>query len=1101
MTSATNHSEQAVFYTFKKQINPQHRHIALSNESVIDNENVVLLDQLKLHLPNTTRASIAVGYFFISGFAAIMDYFAKIEKSDNPDHVIRLLISPKTNRPTAEALLANNESFDDVKRKVATDDVGGQTTVSKQVRDSLGHMPQTEQDRRAVLKLADLMRRGKLQVRVYTKVQLHAKAYIFEMDNPALPRFSIVGSSNLSISGIREHTELNLRTNVDNDTEKLLEWFERHWEEAKEFTEEMASEMRDSWVNDRRPIDIYRKAVMHEYGSLPDDVIGGVEARHLFEFQRMAVLKSVKMLEEYGGVIVADVVGTGKSYIGSMILKYLKETKRAKPLIICPPHLIDMWREYMRLFDIYAEVVSRYKIGMDDNILSRYTNCDVILVDESHNFRNKTHAYDALHAFMEQQSDDSAIIMLTATPISNGVTDLKNQLNLFPAERIRDIPPLGNTSLDEYFKGSEQDHRLTEEGEERIRELLRHILIRRTRRQIREKYAKRDGKRHYLELESGERRYFPERNLTTPRQYDIDKVYLSSFEAMLGHIENLTMARYSPGDYIKEEYQNTTHPEYKKYNDLANRMKSLIGMVRCGLLKRMESSIAAFAASATNYQKGSQEFLDLLKKGIVPIGKDYQDAIYKSIMYDDDEYDLEKLGESDYSIDAFDVARWRADLVHDIGEFGKILNYLPAMADYHKFDDKFDSLLEVIRVKDEKILLFTESRVTAEYLYGRIKEAIPDIRIGQIDSHKSSAEKREMVGRFDPENNNAQFAPEEELNILVSTDVLSEGVNLQAGRTVINYDFHWNPVRLIQRVGRIDRIGSKHETVDIVNFLPTTQVESRLGLRERVASKISTIRRIIGHDQTILEPSEKIDEDAVIDIYAGVEDVLDMDSEGILDMVQTTAELDAEAIQNDEALRRRITSLPLGIKSSVGDGRMLVACEADELLLLNGGVIDTKTLRRYYMVSGDNVQKMVASSFLAKLGETKVGIAKEAEGPQHDGFIRDAWVKFTRDMKNEQARIRTTKLQTYFEKRLNRIAEDVELGRRAKLLLPRMGRMMVRNKQPYTALHNLRKRINSDNLNDAQILGELEVILKEEYRYGAVQIRQRKNDKKLKDQN
>lgn len=1053
----------------------------MSNESVIDNENVVLLDQLNIHLPNTTRASIAVGYFFISGFAAIMNSFTKIEESKDPNHIIRLLISPKTNRLTAEALLANNESLDDVKRKIETDHVDGRSVASRQIRDSLGHMPQTEQDRRAILKLADLIQRGKLQIRVYTKVQLHAKAYIFELGgNSALPRFSIVGSSNLSISGIKEHTELNLRTNVDNDTEKLMEWFDRHWEEASEFTEEMSTIIQDSWIKDRLPVDVYRKAVMHEYGNLPGEI--GIESRQLFEFQRMAVLKAIKMLEEYGGVIVADVVGTGKSFIGSMILKYLKEVKRAKPLIICPPHLIDMWKEYMRLFDIYAEVVSRYKIGMEGNILSRYTNCDVILVDESHNFRNKTNAYDALHAFMEQQSDDSGIIMLTATPVSNGVTDLKNQLSLFPAERIRDIPPLGNASLDEYFKGSEQEHRLTEEGEEKIRELLRHILIRRTRKQIREKYAKRDGKRYYLELKSGERRYFPERNLMTPRQYKIDKVYLSSFDAILAHVENLTMARYSPGDYIREEYQNTTHPEYKKYNDLANRMKSLIGMVRSGLLKRMESSIAAFAASVTNYQKGSQEFLNFLKKGVVPIGKDYQDAIYKSIMYDDDEYDLENLGKSDYSIDAFDVTKWRSDLVHDIGEFGKILNYLPDPSDYRKFDDKFDSLLEVIRSRNEKILLFTESRVTAEYLYRRIKAAMPDIRIGQTDSNKSSAEKREMVGRFDPANNNASFSPQEELDILVSTDVLSEGVNLQAGRTVINYDFHWNPVRLIQRVGRIDRIGSEHEKVDIVNFLPTTKVEARLGLQERVANKISTIRRIIGHDQIILDPSEKIDEKAVMDIYAGVEDVLDTDSEGILDMIQTTAELDAEAIQNDEALRRKIAKLPLGIKSAVGGGRMLVACEADETLLRNGEAIDTKTFRRYYVVSDDSVQKMVASSFLAKLGEAKGGVAKNV-GPQHDKYTRDAWAKFTRDMKNEQARVRTTKLQSYFEKRLGRIAEDKKLGRRAKVLLPRMSRMMVRNKQPYTALHNLRKRVNSDGLNDVQILGELEVILKEEYRY------------------
>lgn len=1054
----------------------------MSNESVIDNENVILLDELKLHLPNTTRASIAVGYFFISGFAAIMDSFVKIEKSNDPNHVIRLLISPKTNRPTAEALLANNESLEDVRRKVGTDDRDGQSTVSGQMRDSLGHMPQTTQDRRAVLKMADLMRRGKLQVRVYTRAQLHAKAYIFELgDDSALPRFSIVGSSNLSISGIKEHTELNLRTNVDNDTEKLIGWFDRHWEEAEEFTEEMANMIQNSWIKDRKPVDVYNKAVMHEYGKLPDDI--GMEARQLFEFQRMAVLKAIKMIEEYGGVIVADVVGTGKSYIGSMILKYLKEAKKAKPLIICPPHLIDMWKEYMRIFDIYAEVVSRYKIAKD-NILSRYTNCDVILVDESHNFRNKTEAYGALCEFMEQQSDDSAIIMLTATPVSNGVTDLKNQLNLFPAERIRDIPPLGNTTLDEYFKGSEQDHNLTEEGEEKIRELLRHILIRRTRRQIREKYAKRDGKRYYLELKGGERRYFPERRMKMPREYDIDKVYLNSFESILDHVEHLTMARYSPGDYILEEYQDTTHPQYKKYNDLANRMRSLIGMVRSGLLKRMESSIAAFAASVKNYQKGSLEFLDFLKKDIVPIGKDYQDAIYKSILYDEYEYDHEELDKSEYSIDAFDVTKWRADLINDIGEFTKILNHLPNADDYHKHDDKFDTLLEMMHNKKEKILLFTESRVTAEYLYRRLKDAMPSIRIGQIDSHKSAADKREMVGRFDPKNNNAPFTLHEEIDILVSTDILSEGVNLQAGRTVINYDFHWNPVRLIQRVGRIDRIGSEHEIVDIVNFLPTTKIEEHLGLKERVSNKISTMRRIIGHDQTILDPSEKIDEKAVIDIYAGVEDVLDTDSEGILDMIQTTAELDAEAIQNDETLRRKISELPLGIRCAVGSGKMLIACEADERLLLNGQVIDTRTFRRYYEVSEDGVQKKVGSSFLARLGDAKGGITK-GSSPYHDGYTRDAWARFTRDMKNEETRVRTTKLQSFFKKKLRSIdtTGDETLARRAKILMPRVMNTMVSNRQPYTALHHLRKRINSDKLDVMQIVGELEAILRYKYKY------------------
>lgn len=1058
----------------------------MSNESVIDNENVVLLDQLKRILPNTTRASIAVGYFFISGFSAIMDSFDKIESSGNPDHVVRILISPTTNRLTAEALLAQNESFEDAQRKAATSSTDGRAVARKQVRSSLGHMRQTPDERKAIAGLQRMIQKRKLQVRVYTRERLHAKAYIFELDNPQLPRMSIVGSSNLSISGIREHTELNLRTNVDNDSEKLLEWFDRHWEESEEFTEEVADILDDSWAKARTPLDIYRKAVLHEHGTLDDiDVDDAGSKIELFEFQKMATASAIQKINDYGGVVVADVVGTGKSYIGSMILKYLKEKNRSKPLIICPPHLIDMWKDYVDKFDVHAEVISRYKIGMDDNILKRYTNCDTILVDESHNFRNRNRAYEALYSFMEQQSDDSCIIMLTATPISNGVTDLKNQLKLFPADRIANVQPLGNATLDEYFKGAEHDHKLTPDGEERIRDLLRHILIRRTRKQIQDNYAKRDGDRYYLESESG-RKYFPKRRLDNPEEYDIDEVYQNSFERIQDYVEQLKLARYSPGRYIKTEYRNTTHPEYKKYHDLDSSMLPLMGIVRTVLLKRMESSIAAFASSVTNFAKGSEKFLDYIKDGVVPIGKDYQDRIYKSVMSDDERYSEDVPGPSAYDIAAFDIDAWKQDIVSDIAVFSSILNLLPRKERYHKYDDKLKTLHGMLTTrKNQKTLLFTESRVTAEYVYGYLRENMPNVRIGQTDSGKSSREKSDMIKRFDPVNNAVEIAPEEQIDILVSTDVLSEGVNLQAGRTVINYDFHWNPVRLIQRVGRIDRIGSEHDVVDVINFLPTTKVDSALRLKERVSNKIDTIRRIIGHDQKILESSEAIDKDAVQDIYSGDEAVLDKDADGILDIIQTRAEIDADRIRGDDRLRRRVDDLPLGIRCAAGSGRLLVACEADERILLGDEVIMTKTFRRHYeATAAGSVRKIGASSFLKTMGDNAgKGMQEESVDPAYDELLGTTYKRFTRDMKNEQARKQETKLQRYFERKLARVSDHKDLGRRSKRLIPSITAMMVANRQPYRNLNDLRKRINSENMGDREILDRLESILKRPYSY------------------
>ena len=441
---------------------------------IIDNENTILLDELKELLAHTERASIAVGYFFVSGFAQIMDSLGRIEESDDPDHVLRLLISPTTDRRTAETMLQANESLRAAEyegdRHVPEEEALGRTR--DEVGKTLEYMPQSEGDMRAVRKLIDLIRRKKVQVRVYTQDRLHAKAYIFDLDPSQVFRgAAIVGSSNLSISGIREHAELNLMTSHklrEGDHGDLSEWFDRHWNHPScvEFTEEAAEILERSWAGSKHtPNDVYGKAALHEHGDYepPPDPDVSIE---LFDFQKRAVGEAIRKLDSYGGVIIADVVGTGKTIVGSAILKYLKEHRRAKPLIICPPHLKEMWKDHLRKFEIYGEVESRYKIGMEDDVLQNYTHCDTVLVDESHNFRHSnTNAYKALREFMENKGEEALIIMLTATPISNTIHDLKNQLKLFPEEGLERIPVLGTTKLDVYFKGLENaDRSVTSDG-------------------------------------------------------------------------------------------------------------------------------------------------------------------------------------------------------------------------------------------------------------------------------------------------------------------------------------------------------------------------------------------------------------------------------------------------------------------------------------------------------------------------------------------------------------------------------------------------------------------------------------------------------------
>lgn len=1060
---------------------------------VIDNENVILRDKIQEYLVDTKQASIAVGYFFISGFAEIMNHLKKMENSTDPEHMMRLLISPTTNRRTAEAMLAGNEAYDEAKNKskIPNSEEESIGKTKNEVKKTLEYMSQSEKELLAVKKLIDLIRKKKLEVKVYTKEQLHAKAYIFELDNKHLERVAIVGSSNLSISGIKQHAELNLRTTHPHDAQEVKDWFNRHWddESCKEFTENIADILEDSWAGkEHTPSDVYGKAVIHEHEDIFDsflfddvksDVVDSIE---LFSFQKKAVNDAIKKLENYGGVIIADVVGMGKTYMGGAILKYLKEHDHSKPLIICPPHLIDMWEDYMEKFGVYGEIESRYMIGMDDNLLQKYTHCDVILIDESHNFRNSnTNAYKALSAFMEEKTNDAKVIMLSATPISNSIKDLKNQLRLFPSEGLEKIPSLGTTSLDEYFKGVENESGITSEGVKKIQELLKYILIRRTRSQIIKKYAKPDGDRWYLEQVDG-RKYFPKRNLQNPEEYDADKVYNNAYESIEMAIKELKMARYAPGKYIKKEYAAD-----KKYIDLVQTTKPLVGIVRTSLLKRMESSIKAFETSVNNYQKGYRMFKQQLSKGIIPIGKEFHDEIYKKIEYDDydDDFEINLMKiKPKYDIDAFDVILWKKELDEDLNKFAQILGHLSG-EQFEKRDDKLHKLRNLIMAHTEKILIFSESAVTVKYIYEYLHKEFPKRKIEYIDSKQETKKKNEFVKRFDPKNNNADIPKDEELDILISTDVLSEGVNLHAGKTVINYDFHWNPVKLIQRVGRVDRIGSEHPSIDIFNFLPTTKIDATLSLKDKVANKIQTIRKIIGHDQQILEESEVIDEKSTSVIYNPDENDDDMlDSNiGLLDMEESDSEKHADEIKGDKTKLEYYQNLPFGLRSISGKGKLLIACEAEEIIVDQDDIATPKQIfRKHYEVMDGVINPISSSYFLKQIGDNSKKLTDKIE-PDYDKFVNIAWMKFNRDMKDAMAKKILLKHQEFFDKELKRIGTDVpSLASRAMLLSPFVKKRMRGNYHPYRKLIDLHKRIDKNvNADDTMIIEELEKIMYSKY--------------------
>ncbi len=397
----------------------------LREDNVIDNKEVILKDELLKILPKTENASIAVGYFFISGLSVIIQSLKDIDK-------VRLLISNTTDKTTAEALIEGFHSIKEVQTEVDKKNFVNEDRKTNVISDSkdnikqsLEHMSQTSEDKTAVELLIEMMKTKQLEVRVYPKEKLHAKAYIFQpKDTDFSQGMGIVGSSNLSIAGISQNSELNLKTYNSPDVNQLLNWFNELWKDGLEFTEDFNLILTNSWAGKiYSSRDLFLKAAYLEHKDKLEeqheiDPIWRQKFPKLFPFQRNAVDHGLTMFELYGGVIIGDVVRLGKTYVGIALLKYLQLQQEYRPLIICPPPLIPMWEKFCEDYEVDAKILSRGKISQENFELYqdyRYNSRDLVLIDESHHFRNSdSRQYENLYQFMQAQ--DAKAILLTATP-------------------------------------------------------------------------------------------------------------------------------------------------------------------------------------------------------------------------------------------------------------------------------------------------------------------------------------------------------------------------------------------------------------------------------------------------------------------------------------------------------------------------------------------------------------------------------------------------------------------------------------------------------------------------------------------------------------
>jgi HKD family nuclease/superfamily II DNA or RNA helicase len=879
----------------------------MPTHDIIDNRTEKLVDHLTQMLGTSERARFAVGYLFLSGLTSVAKRLLNLKE-------LRLLIGNTTNRETVEMLTEGYRRIDLAAEEVERQIYPKRTESGKMAQDTAGNlrntvelMDQTDEAQDLIAGLIRMIEEKRLKVRVFTKGRLHAKAYIcdygkvFDLLGKEIDRhergIAVVGSSNLTLAGLTHNTELNVVVQGNQNHRELVRWFDDLWKESQEFDETLMTELKESWAAAQvRPYDIYMKTLYalvrdrleteDEQELLWDDDI----FRKLASFQKVAVRQAVQMTRDFGGAFVSDVVGLGKSYIGAAIVKHFERTDHARSLIICPAPLKGMWDRYNEVYQLNAQVLSMGYLREDetDGVTTllkdfRFKDRDFVLVDESHNLRHPdTQRYKVVQTFL---STGRRCCFLTATPRNKSAWDVYHQIKLFHQDDRTDLP-VDPPNLKEYFK-------LIDKAERKLPDLLTHILVRRTRQHILRWYGF-DAETHepvdpnrfqeYLQgtrkayvLVGGKHQFFPKRELETI-EYSIEDTYLGLYQELRGHLGKprkgkpakalpdgeLTYARYGLWHYVNAEKQKK-----EPYTSLQRAGANLRGLMRVLLFKRFESSVYAFKETVKRLLKMHQTFVASLDAGFVPAGEEAQYLLYDSDILEEGAL-VDALREVSKRYDAgdFDLNTLRAHIEHDIELLQKILKLVAPITP--EKDAKLQTLKKRLAekpLKDAKRLIFTQYADTAKYLFANLNPDGKHLDIEVIFSGDKSKEK--VVGRFAPKANpEYRFAKDEgELMMVIATDVLAEGLNLQDCDNIINYDLHWNPVRLIQRFGRIDRIGSEHERIFGFNFLPETKLDKNLGLKEKLHNRIQEIHDTIGEDSEILDLTEKLNPDAMYAIY------------------------------------------------------------------------------------------------------------------------------------------------------------------------------------------------------------------------------------------
>lgn len=815
----------------------------------------------------------------------------------------------------------------------------GPGAIKGLIRRDLEDSPFDERTLRDVEDLISYLRREEIEVRLFNQGFLHAKAWLFYSDRPGQqllfdrfrPVVAIVGSSNFTRPGLTSNRELNLSHKVLLDPEEAIDpdaqvsvgwlteekasptikpsnrqliksevgaraiidlenWYLSQWEVSSDYKQNLIDLLDASKFGKKEytPYEVYMKAL---YSYFADDLDHEVStstrtAVELSEFQEDAVKKARKILSRYDGVMVSDSVGLGKTWIGKRLLEEYAYHLRQKALVVCPASLRDMWHREMTDASIAGHIVSQEELGREDFDWEPCGDADIVLIDESHNFRNRgANRYMNLERILSANNKRGKdgyrkkVVLLTATPINNDIFDLYNQLCLITMNDRSYFSAAGIGDLQRYFLQARKDSRQKNISIS-LFNLLEEIVIRRTRPHIKKAYPDATIR--------GEKIKYPERELRTV-QYDLEQTYSGIYDEIVSGIEGLRLVPYNLESYKKKGVEID---EFEQ-----GREQALVGIFKSRYLKRFESSVEAFRISIRRAIQFFETFESYMLDGRLMRSKDFHKAM-RLLEKEDTEDDATPMSLAT-DMDASDEARGILDRmdridtkafdlrnIHD--DLRSDLEILRSLWDKIKdigFQD--DAKLAMMRtllstppdqivgygpkgdpihgIRGKKVLVFSYYRDTARYLYRHLghpdsedaqlfRTSAGEPHVRRMDSGSDPKERKRIVQSFAPmSNEKAEIAgTENEIDVLISTDVLSEGQNLQDCGTLINYDLHWNPTRMVQRAGRIDRIGTEFDTLSIFNMFPDEGLEKLLKIVESLTRKIADIDQAGFHDASVL---------------------------------------------------------------------------------------------------------------------------------------------------------------------------------------------------------------------------------------------------------